>query len=72
MTLLQVRVVTALRRRAKKRNMLDVPLETVAADLGDDATAEDVRLALRDLIDDGFFLDRPICDGRSFRGRLPS
>jgi hypothetical protein len=72
MTHLQVRVVTALRRHITKRNSVDVPLETVAADLGDATTVEEIRVALRDLIDDGFFLDHPVCDGRSFRGRLPS
>jgi hypothetical protein len=47
----QVRVVTALRRHAGKRNAVDVSLEAVAADLGDDATVEDVGVALRDVID---------------------
>jgi hypothetical protein len=54
MTQLQVRVVTALRRHAGKRNAVDVSLERVAGDLGDDITVEDVGVALRDLIDGGW------------------
>jgi hypothetical protein len=72
MTQLQIRVITALRRHAGKRNKVDVAVEAVTADVGGGVTLQDVHVALRDLMDDGFFLERPFCDGRSFRGRLPS
>jgi hypothetical protein len=72
MTPLQVKVITGLRKLVGKHNRFNVRLEEIAAHVGADVSAENVRLALIELRDDGFFLGPTECDGTWFSGRLPS
>ena len=72
MTPFQTRVITIVRQRADNRNRFKVQLEEIAANVGGNASADDVRLARIDLRDDGFFLGPTQCDGTWFSGRLPS
>jgi len=72
MTPLQVRIITALRRHAGKRNTVNIAFELLAADIGEGVSIQEVHVALQDLMSDGFFLDQPRCDGGVFGGRLPS
>jgi hypothetical protein len=72
MTPFQTQLITIVRKRVDHRNRFKVRLEDIAGEVGGNASAEDVRLALIELRDDGFFLGPTQCDGTWFSGRLPS
>jgi hypothetical protein len=72
MTPFQTKVITVVRKHVDNRNRFTVRLEDIAVKVGGNASADDVRLALIELRDDGFFLGSPECASTSFSGRLPS
>ena len=72
MTPFQTKVITVVRKHVDNRNRFTVRLEDIAVKVGGNASADDVRLALSELRDDGFFLGSTECDSTSFSGRLPS
>jgi triosephosphate isomerase len=72
MTPIQTKVITVVRKHVDNRNRFKVRLEDIAVKVGGNASADDVRQALIELRDDGFFLGSTECDSTSFRGRLPS
>ncbi|MGO9837470.1 MAG: hypothetical protein ACLP1X_25040 [Polyangiaceae bacterium] len=70
MTPLQTKIVHALRKRVDLRNRVTVLYEEIAGELG--VSTLDVREALIDLNDDGFFPGKPSFSTEQFRAHLPA
>jgi hypothetical protein len=70
MTPLQTKIVHALRKRVDRRNRVTVFYEEIAGELG--VSKLDVREALIELKDDGFFPGKPSLSTEQFHGRLPA
>jgi DNA-binding GntR family transcriptional regulator len=70
MTPLQTKIVHALRKRVDLRNRVTVFYEEIARELG--VSELDVRKALIELKDDGFFPGKPSFSAEQFHGRLPA
>ena len=70
MTPLQTKIVHALRKRVDLRNRVTVFYEEIAGELG--VSKLDVREALIELKDDGFFPGKPSFSTKQFHGRLPA
>jgi hypothetical protein len=70
MTPLQTRIVHALRKRVDRRNRVTVFYEEIAGELGESKL--DVREALIELNDDGFFPGKPSFSTEQFHAHLPA
>jgi DNA-binding GntR family transcriptional regulator len=70
MTPLQTKIVHALRKRVDLRNRVTVFYEEIAGELG--VSKLDVREALIELKDDGFFPGKPSLSPEQFRAHLPA
>ncbi|MGO9834093.1 MAG: hypothetical protein ACLP1X_07760 [Polyangiaceae bacterium] len=69
MTPLQTKIVHALRKRVDLRNRVTVFYEQIAGELG--VSKLDVREALIELRDDGFFPGKPSFSTEQFHAHLP-
>ncbi len=72
MTPFQSRLVAVLRKHVNIRgHVTSGSYDGFAAELGSDVTGEDVRAALVELRDDGFFSGKPLLGETHFSGKLP-
>jgi len=69
-TLLQAKIVHALRKRVDMRNRVKIFYAEIAKELG--VSKSDIHDALLQLKDDGFFPGKPSFSTEQFDGRLPS
>jgi DNA-binding Lrp family transcriptional regulator len=70
MTPLQIKIVRALRKHVDRRNRVTVLYEEIAGELG--VSKLDVREALIELKDDGFFPGKPSFSTEQFHAHLPA